>query len=516
MKYKYNNFYEMIEENAKKYKNKPAYFIDNRKITWERFKKKVDTFSRALHLLGVKKGDKIPLLVTNSLEFIVAMQGIQKIGAVAVPINTFLKEDEITFILNDIEADMLIASSKLKNNIKNIRKKTSVKKIIWEGEIDKVDENNISFKEILSNFESHEVINTPKLNDLAFIIYTSGTTGKPKGAMLSYRNIFSNILGINELIKITNKDRFIAYLPMFHSFTMTVNLLMPMYSASPVVIIKSIMPFSNIIKQTLLKRVTIFTGVPDVFSALSRAKLPFYFHWFNKIRFFVSGAAPLPGEVLKRFQSKFKKAKLLEGYGLSETSPVVAVNRPKNQKISSVGPAIPGVEVKIVNDELVEVPIGEAGEIIVKGDNVMKGYYKREDATNETIINGWLLTGDIGKIDEEGYIYILDRKKDLIISKGVNIYPREIEEVCLKFPGIKECAVVGKKDENAGEIPIAFVELENGEDADEFKLKKFLKDHLANYKLPKHIYFVENLPKNATGKVLKRKLRENLNEWING
>ncbi len=516
MKYKYNNFYEMIEENAKKYKNKPAYFIDNRKITWERFKKKVDTFSRALHLLGVKKGDKIPLLVTNSLEFIVAMQGIQKIGAVAVPINTFLKEDEITFILNDIEADMLIASSKLKNNIKNIRKKTSVKKIIWEGEIDKVDENNISFKEILSNFESHEVINTPKLNDLAFIIYTSGTTGKPKGAMLSYRNIFSNILGINELIKITNKDRFIAYLPMFHSFTMTVNLLMPMYSASPVVIIKSIMPFSNIIKQTLLKRVTIFTGVPDVFSALSRAKLPFYFHWFNKIRFFVSGAAPLPGEVLKRFQSKFKKAKLLEGYGLSETSPVVAVNRPKNQKISSVGPAIPGVEVKIVNDELVEVPIGEAGEIIVKGDNVMKGYYKREDATNETIINGWLLTGDIGKIDEEGYIYILDRKKDLIISKGVNIYPREIEEVCLKFPGIKECAVVGKKDENAGEIPIAFVELEDGEDADEFKLKKFLKDHLANYKLPKHIYFVENLPKNATGKVLKRKLRENLNEWING
>ncbi len=516
MKYKYNNFYEMIEENAKKYKNKPAYFIDNRKITWERFKKKVDTFSRALHLLGVKKGDKIPLLVTNSLEFIVAMQGIQKIGAVAVPINTFLKEDEITFILNDIEADMLIASSKLKNNIKNIRKKTSVKKIIWEGEIDKVDENNISFKEILSNFESHEVINTPKLDDLAFIIYTSGTTGKPKGAMLSYRNIFSNILGINELIKITNKDRFIAYLPMFHSFTMTVNLLMPMYSASPVVIIKSIMPFSNIIKQTLLKRVTIFTGVPDVFSALSRAKLPFYFHWFNKIRFFVSGAAPLPGEVLKRFQSKFKKAKLLEGYGLSETSPVVAVNRPKNQKISSVGPAIPGVEVKIVNDELVEVPIGEAGEIIVKGDNVMKGYYKREDATNETIINGWLLTGDIGKIDEEGYIYILDRKKDLIISKGVNIYPREIEEVCLKFPGIKECAVVGKKDENAGEIPIAFVELEDGEDADEFKLKKFLKDHLANYKLPKHIYFVENLPKNATGKVLKRKLRENLNEWING
>ena len=514
MQYKFNNFYELIERNAKEYKNKPAYFIDNKKITWSEFKKLVDTFSRALHLMGVKKGDKIPILLANSLEFIIAMQAIQKIGAVVVPINTFLKEEEISFILNDIEANMLIASKKFANNIKNIRKITNVKKIIWEGDIEKVDENNISFNEIISTFDSHEVIDTPKLDDLAFIIYTSGTTGKPKGAMLTYKNIFSNILAINELIKLTNKDRFIAYLPMFHSFTMTVNLLLPMYSASPVVIIKSIMPFSNIIKQTLLKKVTIFTGVPDVYSALSRAKLPFYFHWFNKVRFYISGAAPLPGEVLKKFSKKFKKAKLLEGYGLSETSPVVAVNRADLQKPGSVGPAIPGVEIKIVNEDLEEVPVGEAGEIIVKGDNVMKGYYKREDATKETIINGWLLTGDIGKLDEDGYLYILDRKKDLIISKGVNIYPREIEEVCLKYPGIKECAVVGKKDENLGEIPVAFIELEDGVKIKETDIKKFLKQHLANYKIPKYIYFVENLPKNATGKVLKRKLRENLEKYI--
>jgi long-chain acyl-CoA synthetase len=171
--------------------------------------------------------------------------------------------------------------------------------------------------------------------------------------------------------------------------------------------------------------------------------------------------------------------------------------------------------VKIVNDELVEVPIGEAGEIIVKGDNVMQGYYKREDATAETIINGWLLTGDIGKMDEDGYIYILDRKKDLIISKGVNIYPREIEEVCLKYEGIKECAVVGMKDEMSGEIPVAFVELEDGySHIKEMEIKKFLKSHLANYKIPKHIYVVEELPKNATGKVLKRVLREKIDEYI--
>jgi len=332
--------------------------------------------------------------------------------------------------------------------------------------------------------------------------------------MLTYKNIFSNILGVNEIVKITKKDRFIAYLPMFHSFTMTVNLLLPLYSASGVVIIRSIMPFSNILKQTLFKRVTIFTGVPDVYSALSRAKLPFYFHWFNKVRFYISGAAALPGEVLERFSKKFKKGKLLEGYGLSEASPVVAVNRPTLQKPGSVGAALPGVEVKIVDEELVEVPLGEAGEIIVKGDNVMKGYYKKEEATEESIINGWLKTGDIGKLDEDGYLYILDRKKDLIISKGVNIYPREIEEVCLKYEGVKECAVIGIKDEYNGEIPVAFVEVEDGYTVYPNELRKFLKESLANYKVPKNIYIVENLPKNATGKVLKRVLREKAGEYI--
>ena len=514
MKYQYNNFYEIIERNAKKYPKKTAYFIDNRKITWDRVKKKVDTFARTLEFLGVKKGDKIPVFVGNSVEYIVSILGIQKLGAVAVPVNTFLKEDEIAYILNDVEATLMIASAKLAGSIKNIREKTNIKKIIWEGDFEKVDADNISFSEILANFESHEVSELPKIDDLAVIIYTSGTTGKPKGAMLSYKNFFSNIYGVNELIKLNHKDRFIAYLPMFHSFTLTVNILLPMFYAAPVVIIRSIMPFSNIIKQTLLKRVTIFTGVPDVYSALSRAKLPFYFHWFNKVRFYISGAAALPGEVLERFSAKFKKGKLLEGYGLSETSPVVAVNRPELQKPYSVGPAIPGVQVKIVDDELMEVPVGVPGEIIVKGDNVMQGYYKREDATSETIINGWLLTGDIGKVDEDGYIYILDRKKDLIISKGVNIYPREIEEICLKYEGVKECAVIGMKDEQSGEIPVAFIEIEEGADVKKGELKKFLKQYLANYKVPKHIYVVEELPKNATGKVLKRVLRDKISEYV--
>ena len=513
MRYEYNNFYEIIEKNAILYKNSTAYFIDNRKISWKEFKQKIDSFSNELYTLGVKKGDKIPILLSNSLEFIIALHAIQKIGGIVVPINTFLKEDEIVFILNDIEATLLITSKKFEKNIQNISQKTSINKIIWEG-LKKSDKTNISFEEMLNNNSSYETNQKTNIEDLAFIIYTSGTTGNPKGAMLTYKNIFSNILGVNEIVKITKKDKFIAYLPMFHSFTLTVNLLLPLYSASSVVIIKSVIPFSNIIKQTLLKRVTIFTGIPDVYSALSKAKIPFYFHWFNKIKFFISGAAPLSKEVLKNFQNKFKKAKLLEGYGLSECSPVVAVNRPEFQKPDSVGPAIPGVQIKIVDENLMEVPIGKEGEIIVKGDNVMKGYYKKEDITNETIINGWLLTGDIGKVDEDGYLFILDRKKDLIINKGINIYPREIEEVCLKYPGIKECAVIGIKEKNMDEIPVAFIEIEEDKDVDKNDLKNFLKSHLANYKVPKYIYQVTNLPKNATGKVLKRKLRENIDKYL--
>jgi len=509
--YKYNSFYEVLAHHAKVIPDKTAYFMDDRKINFYRVKLKVDTFARFLEFIGIQKGDRIALVVANSLEFIVSFLAAGRLGAVVVPVNTFLKEDEIAFILNDSNAKLLISSAKFAKNTENMIKKTSVEKIVWEGDRKELNENNISFNEILSNLESHEKVSyKPDINDLGVIIYTSGTTGKPKGAMLSYKNIFANIYGVSELMKITPKDRFIVYLPMFHSFTLTVTVLMPLFFASPVVIIRSIMPFSNIIKQTLLKRVTIFTGVPDVYNALSKAKLPWYFHWFNKVKFYVSGAAALPEDTLKRFKDKFKRGRLLEGYGLSETSPVVSVNLPDKQKPLSVGPPVPGVEIKIVNEEMVEVPVGEIGEIIVRGDNVMQGYLNRMEATSETIINDWLKTGDLGKVDEEGFLYIIDRKKDLIISKGINIYPREIEEILVNHPLIKAAAVIGVKDEKGIEVPIAYIEPEEGKEIDKNRIKRYLKENLANFKVPKAVNIIEELPKNAAGKVLKRVLKENL------
>jgi len=233
--------------------------------------------------------------------------------------------------------------------------------------------------------------------------------------------------------------------------------------------------------------------------------------WFNKLRAFISGAAALQPKTLEAMSNKFKRATLLEGYGLSEASPVVSVNTFEKQKAKSVGRALAGYEIKIVDENMVELPRGTVGDIITTGDNIMQGYLGRPEATAETIVGGWLLTGDMGYMDEEDFLFIVDRKKDLIISKGINIYPREIEEVIDTFAGIKASAVVGIIDEKSGEIPIVYIELEDDADAiDEAALRKYLREHLANYKIPKQVHTIDELPKNATGKVLKRVLKEQI------
>jgi len=331
--------------------------------------------------------------------------------------------------------------------------------------------------------------------------------------MLSHKNIFSNGSSGAMTIKVKPRDRGIVFLPMFHSFTFTIGVMLPMQVGMSIVIIKSLQPFSNIFKQTLIKRVTIFFGIPDVYNALAKAKLPWYFMWFNSIRAFISGAAALQPKTLEAMSKKFKRATLLEGYGLSEASPAVCMNTFKKQKAGSVGTALYGYEMKVVDAEMNEVDYGMIGDIIVKGDNVMQGYLGRPTATEETIINGWLLTGDLGYMDDEGFLFIVDRKKDLIISKGINVYPREIEEVIDGFDGVGASAVIGIIDDRSGEVPIVYIELEEGvENFDEAGLKKYMKESLANYKIPKQIHFIKELPKNATGKVLKRVLKERLRD----
>ena len=511
LEYKYQNFYEIIQSNARNYPKKIAIFMDNRKIPNQKLKQDIDTFARFLEFSGIKKGDKVAMIIGNSIEFVVSFFAVTKIGAVAVPINNFLKKGEFEYILNDCDAKLLICAPEFAKETKKLIQTTKVQKIVWTQEYDDLDENNYSFAEMdATALGDDEPESLPTLDDLACIIYTSGTTGHPKGAMLSFRNILSNSIAAVDVFGVKNSDRFVVFLPMFHSFTLSTSVLLPLFAGASMVVVKSVFPFANVLKQVLLKRVTVFLGVPTLYNALLKAKIPWYFMSFHKVRLFISGGAALSEASLNEFNKRFKRSTFIEGYGLSECSPVVAANTLYKQKPLSVGPAFPGCEVKIVNEEMVELPTGDIGEIIVKGDNVMQGYLNHPDATDETIMNGWLKTGDLGKVDDEGFIYIVDRKKDLIISKGINIYPREIEEWLAKFEGVDSAAVVGIKNVSNDEDVVAFIQPQEDVKLDEVEIKKYLKSHLANFKLPKSIYLVEELPKNATGKVLKRVLKEQI------
>ena len=510
--YKFNNFYELIDFQATKRKKKTALIINDEKISYGEIKEASDKLAAYLSEKGVKEDDKVALFLRNSAEFIYSIFAVSKLGAILVPINTFLKSEELSYILEDSGSTMLIASAIHDKVVNSSNASSLCPFILWEGEEAAVGETHLHFDEALAHDKS---VNSQArtLEDTAIIVYTSGTTGKPKGAMLSNKNILSNADSGKRTINVKPKDRGIVFLPMFHSFTFSIGVMLPLYVGASIVIIQSIQPFSNIFKQTLTKKVTLFFGIPDVYNALAKAKLPWYFMWFNRIRAFISGAAALQPKTLDAMAKKFKRATLLEGYGLSEASPAVCMNTFKKQKAGSVGTALYGYEMKIVDEEMSEVHNGTIGDIIVKGDNVMQGYLNRPTATEETIDNGWLLTGDMGYMDDEGFLFIVDRRKDLIISKGINIYPREIEEVIDAYEGVGASAVIGIIDEKSGEMPIVYIELSEGSyTLDEAGLKKYMREHLANYKIPKQIHMIGELPKNATGKVLKRVLKENLRE----
>lgn len=504
------NLIDMLERAASESPNKEFLVFDRDKRTYKKVLEQVQQFAGGLKLHGVSKGDKVAILLNNSIEYIIAYYAAVYIGAVAVPLNIFLKLEEVAYILNDCKARAFVTSSDFKGIMGslNINRVPGLHTIITTDEI--MCPNCTKFSDLLNTAPAE--VSDINENDLAVIIYTSGTTGHPKGAMLSHRNLVSNVASSCKAIKVFKNDKFTLFLPMFHSFTFTVCVNLPIYCQCTIYIIKSIQPFSRIIKSIFFDRISVFVAIPPVYNVLSLKKIPGFVKMLMPIRVCVSGAAPLAGEVLKRFEERFK-VPLIEGYGLSEASPVVSVNPLDGvRKAGSVGPAIPGVTIKILDDDGNELKQGEVGEIAVIGPNVMMGYYNRLDETALIMKGNMLLTGDIGKLDEDGYLYILDRKKDLILVNGMNLYPREVEEVLYRHPAILDGVVVGKKDEMHGEIPIGVVKLKDGMTATEVELKKYCKEHLANFKIPHRIEFWDELPRTGTGKVLKREIRRIINE----
>jgi long-chain acyl-CoA synthetase len=439
---------------------------------------------------GVRAGDRVGLWLKNCPEFVPALFGILQTGAVVVPINNFLKPPEVSFILADAEIDVIILDETMREGFERLQAERPGLKAL--------------------RVEDFAIEATPsdsctcEKSDLAVIIYTSGTTGHPKGAMLSHGNLLANVESCRRELEAVGEDRIVVLLPMFHSFMLTVGVLLPMLIGGSIVLIKTLHPPKNIVAEIIQHQATLLPAVPQFFRALTHGSVPIDL----PLRLCISGGAPLPAEILKEFTARFP-IPLLEGYGLSEASPVVSFNPIHGPwKAGSIGVPVCGVEVSVQNDSGEILATGVIGEVCVRGDNVMLGYWKQPGETAKVMRQGWLLTGDIGYVDADGYFYITDRKKDMLLVNGINVYPREVEEVLYTFPGVKEAAVIGVPDARKGEQPLAFVAAHDGIHLQEAPLLQFARKQLADYKVPRHIIFLPALPRNATGKILKNELRK--------
>ena len=504
-----NNLVEILDKNASDIPEKIAMYFIDRKITYGQLASFSNRFAQGLKNLGVKKRDRVAIFLGNCPEFIIAYFGIIKACSTVVPVNNMFKQEEAEFVLRDAEACVIVTSLTYINIIRSIKKNLkSLRCIIL---IDGITPDTLNFNEIIERTTSQLQFVKINKQSISSILYTSGTTGQPKGAMLTHENFISNCSVCAKAIKIKHTDNFICLLPMFHSFAWTVCVLMPLYAQASITIIDSLRPFRKIIRNVIKKKVTIFVGIPSIYQVLAHMHIPAVFtsrilKMIDPLRLCISGAAALSPSVLEKFEEKFRVI-LLEGYGLTEASPVVSLNPMRGiKKPGSVGLPLPGVEVKVVDERGKALPPGEIGELLVKGRNIMKGYFKNEQATQETIKDNWLYTGDLTKIDEDGYIYIVDRKKDMINVRGLNVYPAEIENVLLKHPKIKEAAVVRFPDKFKGEVPKAFIVPRENESTTAPEIINYLREHLAQFKIPKFVEFRQDLPKTATGKIAKRLL----------
>ncbi|MGK2877572.1 MAG: long-chain-fatty-acid--CoA ligase [Solirubrobacterales bacterium] len=444
---------------------------------------------------GVEPGDRVGIMLPNVPYFPAIYYGILKAGAAVVPMNVLLKGREASFYLSDSGAKQFFAWEGFADEAAIAAEEAGVPlTVVTPGEFEQLIATAAPLQE-----------NVPRADDdTCVILYTSGTTGTPKGAELTHANIGSNVETTVEMFHFTPDDVLFGGLPLFHSFGQTCAMNSAIAAGSTV----TLLPRFDAAKAIeIIDRdgVTVFMGVPTMFVGLLHDPSVENVD-ASSLRYCVSGGASLPVEVLSGVEDKLG-AKLLEGYGLSETSPVASFNVPsKPSKPGSIGTPVAGVEMKLVDDDGNDVPDGPdaVGEIAIKGPNVMKGYWKRDDATAEVMRGDWFLSGDIGRRDDEGYYFIVDRKKEMIIRGGYNVYPREIEEVIYEHPAVMEAAVIGVPDETHGEEIAAVIGLKPGQTATADEIQAFVKERVAAYKYPRHIWFVDELPKTATGKILKR------------
>ena len=501
------NLVKLGDERLEKLGDTRGYVFEDEVFSSSRLNEMGRRLASGLKSLGIDRGDHVVVSLSNSPEVFACFGAIWRIGAVILPIMFLLGEDETRYILDHSDAKAVITSVDLLEKIENAAKGIDhIKTIIVLGGEDR--DNQVSFYGLVDKSPPLQITEEMKEDDVALMIYTSGTTGQPKGVMLSHNNLYQNALASWKANEAAKGETTLICLPLAHSFGVVV---MNSGNLSPFketlgVLMRWFDP-EEVFHLIEKYRVTQFIGVPTMYQILINHPAGDKFDTSSLERCTIS-AAPVTEELYKTFTTKFN-CKMYEGYGLTEASPSVALCRPSMPiKKGSTGIPIPGVEVKIFDSEDREQPLGEQGEVVVKGPNVMLGYYKRPEETAETLRGGWLHTGDVGYLDEEGYLFITDRYKDMIIKGGYNIYPSEIEGYMEEHPAISEIAVIGTPDEKYGEEIMAFIVRMPGQDLSEEAAIEFAKSRITPFKAPSRVKFVDGLPKSLVGKVLKKELRK--------
>ena len=491
---------ELLRQRVNAAPDKPFLFseADKRQFTYKEFAAAVMRTARMLRAKGVRKGDVVSLLLPNSVEYVIAYFACWQIGALAGPINSLLKSQEIAYVISNSEARALLVNSEFMPLIETIRDELPTLKAIisFDNETEATREGTEGADPSEEIDKEHEAI----------IIYTSGTTGKPKGCLLTHGNVIANARQIRSWLGFTEKDRLLTIMPLFHMNAVSVTTMSALYAGGSTVVSPkfSASRFWQIISDY---QITSFGSVATMLSMLLSTYpdgVPEGLKT-DQLRFAMCGSAPVPAEVLRRFEETFN-CLVIEGYGLSESTCRSTFNPPDaRRRPGSCGVPI-GNEMRVVDEEDREVPDGELGEIVLRGENVLRGYYKNDAANATAFRNGWFHTGDIGYRDADGFYYIVDRKSDMIIRGGENIYPREIDEVLYQHPDVAAAAAVGVPDELYGEEVAAVVVLKPGASTTEQEVIEYCKSRLADFKCPKTVHFVEDIPKGPTGKLLKREL----------
>ena len=504
------NLRELVEGQAEKYKDKVFLYWKDETVSYAQLNELTNKVANFLYNdIGIRKGDKVSVYLPNMPEYVYLYLGIPRIGAVISPVNALFKAREVQFVVGHSEAKAIVTIPPFMEMINQIKGELpNLKHIIVIGE---PVEGTLNFGELMDKASSGPppMVEIDEKEDPAAILYTSGTTGFPKGVLQTHFNIRRNAEMIKDFLEVQDYFRFMLILPLFHCNAQVVTVMAPLTIGASCVLTPGFSAQTH--WETVAKyKASTFSAVPTILSIL--LKMPHENLDLSSLEFVVCGAAPLPIEVMKQFEATFN-CKVVEGYGLTEGTCASSVNplpteTEDRRKIGSIGIPLPGNEMKIVDDNGNDVLPKTRGEIIIQGDNIMKEYFKNPEANAETLKQGWLYTGDIGYMDEDGFFYITDRKKDMIIRGGENIYPREIEEVLYSHPDVSLATVIGVRDDVYGELPKAFVVLKEGKSVTEDEMIAYCKSKLANFKIPKYVEFRQSLEQTPTGKIVKQSLRE--------